>query len=80
MVTSVYEDAGINSSIKFDFLINWFSYLQDNPWEKDWDNNDPLTYIQLRADANPAVVDGKIPYLLNKLASEKRGHLSRNWV
>ncbi len=67
MITSVFENAGRNSSIKFDFLINWFSYLQDNPWAKEWDNNDPLTYIQLREDANPAIVDSKIKYLLNKL-------------
>jgi ABC-type antimicrobial peptide transport system permease subunit len=74
LISSVYEDAGINSSAKFDFLINWTSYLLDNPWARDWDNNDPLTYVQLRADANPATVDSKITYLLHKLDKyEKKG-------
>jgi ABC-type antimicrobial peptide transport system permease subunit len=74
IITSVFENPGTNSSIKFDFLINWFSYLEDNSWAKEWDNNSPLTYIQLRADANSAVVDRKITYLLHNLNKfEKKG-------
>jgi putative ABC transport system permease protein len=73
-VTSVFDNVGTNSSLKFDFLINWYSYLQDNEWAKDWGNNTPLTYVQLRADANPALVDSKITHLLLNLdKSEKKG-------
>src|SRR5260221_3034362 len=73
-VTSVFDNVGTNSSLKFDFLINWYSYLQDNEWFKEWGNNTPLTYVQLRTDANPALVDSKITRLLLNLdKSEKKG-------
>jgi len=78
MVTTVFENVGINSSIKFDYLINWQSYLLDNPWAKDWDNNSPLTYLQLRTDADPVAVDRKIRYIehdLNK--NEKQGSFTQ---
>jgi ABC-type antimicrobial peptide transport system permease subunit len=67
MITSVFDDIGVNSSIKFDFLINWYSYLEDNPWAKEWDSNNPLTYLQLRDGVNPAEVDRKITNILHNL-------------
>jgi putative ABC transport system permease protein len=74
IVTSVFENVGINSSIKFDYLINWFSFLEDNSWAKQWGNNTPYTYIQLRPDANPVSVDQKIRHLLESLdKDEKKG-------
>jgi putative ABC transport system permease protein len=74
IISSVFENVGANSSLKFDYLINWLSFLQDNPWAKEWGNNTPLTYIQLRADANPALVDSKITHLLENLdKDEKKG-------
>jgi predicted permease len=74
IVTSVFENVGANSSLKFDYLINWFSFLADNPWAKQWGNNTPYTYIQLRPDANPELVGQKARHLLEKLdADEKPG-------
>ena len=78
MITSVFENVGTNSSSKFDFVINWQSYLKDNPWAKDWDNNNPLTYLQLNADADPAAVDSKITYILHNLNKfEKKGSFTQ---
>jgi len=34
IVTSVFESVGANSSLKFNYLINWLSFLEDNPWAK----------------------------------------------
>ncbi|MCC8426718.1 ABC transporter permease [Mucilaginibacter sp. UR6-11] len=74
IITSVFDNVGANSSIKFDYLINWFSFLEDNPWAKEWNNNTPFTYVQLRAGANPALVDKKITnFLLNLDKDEKKG-------
>jgi putative ABC transport system permease protein len=74
VVTSVFENVGTNSSVKFDYLINWFSFLDDNRWAKEWGNNTPYTYVQLRADANPDMVDKKITHLLERLdKGEKKG-------
>ncbi len=78
MVTTVFDNPGTNSSLKFDYLINWQSLRTDNPWLKDWDNNDPLTYVQLRADADPAAVDRKIRYIVHDLNKfEKQGSFTQ---
>ncbi|MEO6978585.1 MAG: ABC transporter permease [Mucilaginibacter sp.] len=73
-ITSVFENVGENSSLKFDYLINWFSFLEDNPWAKQWDNNTPYTYLQLRPDANAGMVDKKVTHFLENLdKTEKKG-------
>ncbi len=72
IVTSVFENVGANSSLKFDYLINWLSFLEDNPWAKKWGNNTPYTYLQLRADANPALVDKKLTHLLAGLDKDEK--------
>jgi putative ABC transport system permease protein len=78
MVSSVFENTDANSSLKFDFLINWQSYLLDNSWAKEWDNNDPSTYVQLRADANPVAVDQKIRNIVHNLNKyEKKGSFTQ---
>ncbi len=74
IVTAVFDNIGANSSEKFDYLINWQAYLKENPWALNWDNNSPLTYVQLRDDANPALVDKKITrFLANYNKYEKKG-------
>jgi predicted permease len=72
IVTSVFENVGTNSSLKFDYLINWASFLGDNSWAKEWGNNTPYTYIQLRPDANPNLVDQKIRHFLEKLDKDEK--------
>ncbi|WP_259068580.1 ABC transporter permease [Mucilaginibacter sp. X4EP1] len=74
IVTAVFDNIGSNSSEKFDYIINWQAYMKANPWTLDWDNNGPLTYVQLRDDANPAVVNKKIQHLLTSYNKyEKKG-------
>ncbi|HVV54349.1 MAG TPA: ABC transporter permease, partial [Mucilaginibacter sp.] len=53
-ITAVFDNVPENSSHKFDYLLNWFQYLKENDWAKDWGNNGPEAYIQLRSDANAA--------------------------
>jgi len=72
IVTSVFENVGINSSLKFDYLINWISFLEDNAWAKEWGNNTPYTYIQLRPDANPELVGQKVRHMLEKLDKDEK--------
>ena len=72
IVISVFENVGTNSSLKFDYLINWASFLEDNPWAKEWGNNTPYTYIQLRPDARPDLVDQKIRHFLEKLDKDEK--------
>jgi len=64
-VTAVFKDLPANTSRKFDYCISWEAWLQDNSWARSWGNSGPLTYILLRHDANPALVDKKLTYFLN---------------
>ena len=64
-VTAVFDDLPENASAKFDFLINWLSFLEENSWAKEWGNNGPNTLIMLRADAKPQLVEAKIKKFLD---------------
>lgn len=65
-VSAVFENVGANSSLKFDCLMTWDAYVDDNGWAKDWGNTDPLTFFKLRKDADPAKVEVKMRRLLDK--------------
>ncbi|HEX3385100.1 MAG TPA: ABC transporter permease, partial [Mucilaginibacter sp.] len=64
-ITAVFENLPENSSIKFEYLLNWFQYLKENDWAKDWGNNGPLAYVQLRPDANAEAFDKKITHFID---------------
>ncbi|MBS1916758.1 MAG: ABC transporter permease [Bacteroidetes bacterium] len=70
-VTAVYNDIPQNSSIKGDFVLNWFQYLEENSWAKEWGNNGPATSIMLRADAKPDAVRNKIRKFLDDYNKEQ---------
>jgi len=64
-VTAVFEDLPENASFKFEYVINWFQYLKENDWAKQWGNNGPVSLIMLRSDANPAQVDKKLTHYID---------------
>jgi putative ABC transport system permease protein len=64
-VTAVFENQPENTSEKFDFLINWQTYLAENPGAGQWGNYNNYTFIQLRADASPAPVEKKITHFMD---------------
>jgi putative ABC transport system permease protein len=64
-VTAVFDNLPENTSNKFDYLINWTSWLDDNTWAKDWGNNGPQCFILLRKDANPALFTKKLTHFLD---------------
>jgi putative ABC transport system permease protein len=70
-ITAVFENLPTNTSVKFEFLINWDNFLKENAWAKQWGNNGPQAYILLRADANPALVDKKITRFLDAYNKEQ---------
>jgi putative ABC transport system permease protein len=65
-VTAVFQDLPSTVSRKFDYVLNWFAYQEDNGWTKDWDNNGPETLVLLRKDADPAKFGRQIKKLLTK--------------
>jgi predicted permease len=70
-VTAVFENISHLSSRRFEFLINWQSFLDGNNWAKEWGNNGPATLVMLRASANPALVEKKIKKLLDNYNKEQ---------
>ena len=70
-VMAVFEDMPGNASPKFDFLLNWYAYLDDNGWAKQWGNNGPQTLLLLRKDADVAAFGRKINLFLDKYNKEQ---------
>ncbi|MDJ1484834.1 ABC transporter permease [Cytophagaceae bacterium YF14B1] len=63
-ITAVFENLPANSPEPYDFLRNWKQYLQRETWLMDWSNAGPGTRIQLRPDANPALLNAKLKTFL----------------
>lgn len=51
-VSAVFENTSGRSSRKFDFILPWKAFLDENPWASDWGNSGPETFLGLRADAD----------------------------
>jgi putative ABC transport system permease protein len=66
-VTAVFDDQPKNSSLQYEFIVNWYTFMEENGWAKDWGNNGPMTFFQLRGDASPALVDKKLTHFLDNL-------------
>ena len=67
---AVFENVPENTSTKFDYLINWTAFLDENNWAKDWGNNGPQTCLLLRKDADPAAFSRKIAHYLEAYNKE----------
>lgn len=63
-IAAVFADIPNNSSLRFEFLINWGFLIQQEPWLKDWDNSGPKTFVQLRQKANPALIESKLQHFI----------------
>jgi ABC-type antimicrobial peptide transport system permease subunit len=70
-VAAVFENVPENASEKFDYIINWESFLDEQTWAKEWGNNGPRTFLQLRSDADPKAFDKKIVHFLDNYNKEQ---------
>jgi putative ABC transport system permease protein len=74
-ITAVYENAGLNEPEKFDYLVNWQTHLNYNPWMKDWNvhlSAGPRTYIMLRPGVKAEDFEKRIAHFLDSYFSEQR--------
>jgi putative ABC transport system permease protein len=51
-VSAVFENLPSNSSMKFDYILNWETFLEENDWARDWGNNGPACYLVLQEGTN----------------------------
>ncbi len=71
-ITGVFENIPQNTSDKFDYIINWETFLENNDWARDWGNNGPKTYIMLRKNADAATFEKKITHFLDSYNKEQK--------
>ncbi len=74
-ITAVFDNSGVNASQKFDYLINWYAYLDDNQWLRDWSiniNDGPKTFIVLRHGANVEGFATRVRDFLHSYYKEQR--------
>jgi ABC-type antimicrobial peptide transport system permease subunit len=74
-ITAVFENSDINASQKFDYLINWYAYVDDNQWLKDWSiniNDGPKTFIALRPGADANGLTARVRNFLHSYYKEQR--------
>jgi len=64
-VSAVFENLPQHASEKFDYLINWQFFIEENGWLKDWSNNGPRTFIVLKAGTDPVAFEKKITHFLD---------------
>ncbi len=64
-ITAVFENLREAASDKFDYIIDWDTFLENYSWARDWGNNSPRTYIMLRRDADVAAVNKKVVHFLD---------------
>ena len=69
-VSAVFEIPG-NSSLHFDYLINWKYLTRENESVRDWNSVAPFTTVMLRPDANPEQFRTRIKYFLNNLNTKQ---------
>ncbi len=70
-ISAVFEDLPASSSQRFEYLTNWFEFLQENPWASVMSNIGPGTFVQLRPGSNPALVNQKIAHFFDRFHPEQ---------
>jgi predicted permease len=73
-VTAVFDNVLQNSTAKFDFILNWQSFLERNSWAKDWTNNGPATYLVLHDGTDVKAFEKKISRFLDSYNKEQTAH------
>jgi putative ABC transport system permease protein len=74
VVSGVFEGTPPNSSVQFDFLMPYESFLDAFPNEKDWNNSDPSTYLLLKKGTDVNGFNRKIEGFMkskNKISNTK---------
>lgn len=59
-VAGVMEDTPNNSSWKYDFVMTFEFFKDDNEWVTEWGNNGPSTYIVVKDGTDPKALEAKI--------------------
>ncbi|MDQ3535517.1 MAG: ABC transporter permease [Bacteroidota bacterium] len=66
VITAIFENIPVNSSLQFDYIIPFNVHLKKNEWMKGWGNSSLQTFVKLREGTSLADVNAKISGLVKK--------------
>lgn len=72
-VALVYEDIGQHSSLQFDYLTHWDTWVDGDDHKPSWGHFGTQTYIKLKAGANPLATEEKLQDFLQDYLSFEEG-------
>lgn len=75
-VTGILKDSPRNSSIRFDFLLHWEVFLDQNEWARSWENNAPRAFVLLHDPSQQAAVDKKIKDFVHRRVADPKTNIS----
>ena len=69
VVGAIVEDLPQNSTIQFDWLVNW--KVQEQDWMKRWGNNFVSTYVRLKPNTVPAQTEAAMSHFHTRYVSKE---------
>ncbi|HVW61455.1 MAG TPA: ABC transporter permease, partial [Puia sp.] len=73
-VTGVFEDVPRNASNKFDYVINYGSFLKQHEAMTKWTNTGVVTYFMLKKSADPTAMDRQLTQLMDAHTHYGKGY------
>jgi ABC-type antimicrobial peptide transport system permease subunit len=65
-VSAVFENLPSNTSMKFDFILNWETFLEENSWAREWGNNGPACYLVFQEGTDVTAFENKFRDFLQR--------------
>ena len=65
-IAAVFENLPSNTSMSFDYVLNWETFLEENSWAKEWGNNGPACYLVFEEGTDVAAFENKFRYFLQR--------------
>ncbi|MBK5279569.1 MAG: ABC transporter permease, partial [Bacteroidia bacterium] len=73
-VSGILHDLPSYSSVKFDFILTFEAFKEDNDWVLNWYNTAPQTFVLLKEGANVEQFNEKIAELVRSKTEGKANH------
>ena len=64
-ITAIFKNLPQEASQRYDCIINWATFLQENDWAKDWGNVGTNTLVLLKKSADPTLTAKKIKHFVD---------------
>lgn len=64
-IAAVFDNVSPNSTVQFDYIINWPTFMEENGWAKSWTNNGPFSCVMVRKGTDAKAFEKKITRFLD---------------